>query len=322
MELRKLGRSDLEVTEICLGTMQWGWTADEETSWGLMDAYLEAGGNFLDTADVYSRWAEGNPGGVSEEIIGRWMADRGNRDQIVLATKCRGRMWDGDDGDGLSKAHILRACEDSLRRLQTDCIDLYQAHAFDSETPIDETMEAFDQLVQEGKVRYLGASNYPAWRMTKSLWASDKKGLARYESLQPHYNLIYRDEYERELSELCKEEEIGVIPYSPLQGGFLTGKYRDEGPLPTSERAANIQTRFFSAKNFTVVRILAELGQARHKTIPQMALGWLLSHEEVTSPIIGANTFDQLDDCLGAVGLRLDEEEMSTLGEASALQQA
>ena len=189
MNYRNLGRTGLKVSELCLGTMQWGWTADEATGHQVMDAFVEAGGNFIDTADIYSRWAEGNPGGVSEQIIGRWMKERGNRDQIVLATKVRGRMWDGPNGEGLSRVHIIKACEDSLRRLQTDYIDLYQTHWYDAETPIEETMEALDTLVRQGKVRYVGCSNYPAWRLMQALWASDKHNLVRYDAhpapLQP-----------------------------------------------------------------------------------------------------------------------------------------
>ncbi len=256
MEYRKLGRTGLKVSELCLGTMQFGWTADEATSFAVMDAFVEAGGNFIDTADVYSRWAEGNPGGVSEQIIGRWLKARGNRGAIVLATKARGRMWDGPNGEGLSRMHLIRACEDSLRRLDTDTIDLYQTHFYDADTPIDETLRALDDLVRSGKVRYVGCSNYPAWRLTKALWASDKLGLARYDSLQPHYSLAYRAEFERELKPLCEEEGIGVIPYSPLAGGFLTGKYRRDS-IPPSARAEGIQQRYFNDRGFAIVEKLA-----------------------------------------------------------------
>jgi aryl-alcohol dehydrogenase-like predicted oxidoreductase len=205
MEYRKLGKSGLEVSELGLGTMQFGWTASEEVAFGVMDAYAEAGGNLIDTADIYSQWAEGNPGGVSEEIIGRWMKARGNRQQIVLATKVRGRMWDGPNGEGLSRAHILRAVEDSLRRLQTDYIDLYQTHWFDANTPIEETMWVLDDLVRAGKVRYVGCSNHPAWRLAESLWASDVHGLVSYVSLQPHYNLVHRAEFEQEMAGLVEK---------------------------------------------------------------------------------------------------------------------
>lgn len=318
MEYRTLGRTGLKVSELCLGTMQWGWTASEEASWAVMDAFVAAGGNFIDTADVYSRWAEGNPGGVSEEIIGRWMKDRGARRQIVLATKVRGVMWDGPNGEGLSRGHIMAAVEDSLRRLQTDTIDLYQTHWYDASTPIDETMRALDDLVRQGKVRYVGCSNYPAWRLAKALWASDRAGLARYDSIQPHYNIAYRAEFERELKDLCQEEGIGVIPYSPLAGGFLTGKYRRGEPVPDSARASAVQRRYLNDRGFTILETLEKLGQARGKSVAQMALGWQLSQPVITSPIIGANSVEQLADSLGAVGLRLTAEEMKALDAVSA----
>lgn len=318
MQYRNLGRTGLQVSELCLGTMQWGWTADEAASCAVMDAFVEAGGNFIDTADVYSRWAEGNPGGVSEEIIGRWMKERGNRRQIVLATKVRGRMWNGPNGEGLSRGHIMTAVEDSLRRLQTDHIDLYQTHWFDAGTPIDETLRALDDLVLQGKVRTIGCSNYPAWRLAKALWVSDKQGLARYDSIQPHYNIAYRAEFERELKGLCEEEEVGVIPYSPLAAGFLTGKYRRGEPVPDSARASGIQRRYLNDRGFTILEALEKLGQARGKSIAQMALAWQLSQPVITSPIIGANSVGQLDDSLGAVGVRLSDEEMKALDVVSA----
>ncbi len=318
MEYRNLGRTGLKVSELCLGTMQFGWTTDEENAFAVMDAFLEAGGNFLDTADVYSNWALGNSGGVAETIIGKWMRQRSNRHQIVLATKVRGRMWEGPNGEGLSRAHIMKAIDDSLRRLDTDYIDLYQPHWFDPNTPIEETLRALDDLVHQGKVHYLGCSNYPAWRLCQALWTSDRVGLARYDSLQPHYNLVHRAEFERELLPLCQEQRLGVIPYSPLAGGFLTGKYHKEGPLPESARAHEIVDRYFSDKNFTLLERLETLGKKRGKTILQIALGWLLTNPVVTSPIIGANTMEQLREILGAVGLRLSQKEMATLNELSA----
>lgn len=318
MQYRTLGRTGLQVSELCLGTMQWGWTADEAASCAVMDAFVEASGNFIDTADVYSNWAEGNPGGVSEEIIGRWMQARGNRRQIVLATKVRGRMWDGPNGEGLSRGHIMAAVEDSLRRLQTDHIDLYQTHWFDTNTPIDETLRALDDLVRQGKVRYLGCSNYPAWRLAKALWVSDKQSLARYDSIQPHYNIAYRAEFERELKGLCEEEGIGVIPYSPLAAGFLTGKYRRDEPVPDSARASGIQRRYLNDRGFTILEALEKLGKTRGQSIAQMALAWQLSQPVITSPIIGANSVEQLNDSLGAVGVRLSDEEMKALDVVSA----
>jgi aryl-alcohol dehydrogenase-like predicted oxidoreductase len=317
MNYRRLGRTGLKVSELCLGTMQFGWTTDAHNGFAVMDAFVEAGGNFIDTADVYSRWSEGNPGGVAEQIIGRWMAARGNREQMVLATKVRGRMWDGPNGEGLSRLHILRACEESLRRLQTDHIDLYQSHFFDADTPIDETMRAFDDLVRAGKVRYAGCSNYPAWRLTKALWASDKLGLARYDSLQPHYNLAHRAEFERELKPLCEEEGLGVIPYSPLAGGFLTGKYRRDH-IPDSARASRIRERYLDDRGFTILKRLNDIARSRSLTPAQTALAWLLSQPVVTAPIIGANTVEQLTESLGAAGVRLAPEEIAALDEVSA----
>jgi aryl-alcohol dehydrogenase-like predicted oxidoreductase len=318
MEYRKLGRTGLEVSELALGTMQFGWTAGEEAAFAVMDAYAEAGGNLIDSADIYSRWVEGNPGGVSEEIIGRWMKERGNRHQIVLATKVRGRMWEGPNGEGLSRAHIVQAVEDSLRRLQTDYIDLYQTHWFDAETPIEETMRALDDLVRAGKVRYVGCSNYPAWRLAEALWASDKHGWVSYVSLQPHYNLVHRQEFEREMADLVRQYGIGVINYSPLAGGFLSGKYRRAaGAQPESARAEGIQKRYFSERNFELLSHMEEIGQAHDKSTLQVALAWLLTNPLITAPIVGANRVEQLRESLGAVGLRLSAEEMKALNEVS-----
>ena len=316
MDYRRLGRTGLKVSELCLGTMQWGWTADEAASFAVMDAFYEAGGNFLDTADVYSRWAEGNPGGVSEQIIGRWMSARGNRHQVVLATKGRGRMWDGPNGEGLSRAHLIKACEDSLRRLDTDYIDLYQTHWVDEETPIDETLRALDDLVRAGKVRYIGCSNIPAWRLTQALWVSDRLNLARYDSLQPHYNLAHRDEFERELKPLCEEAQIGVIPYSPLAGGFLTGKYRRNN-VAASARAGGIKERYLNDRGFAILDRLEIVAKSRNLTPTQTALAWLLTQPVITAPIVGANSVTQLKESLGAVDTRLTADEMSELSTAS-----
>lgn len=277
MEYRKLGRTGLKVSALCLGTMQFGWTTDETTANEVMDSFMTAGGNFIDTADIYSRWHPGNPGGVSEEIIGRWLQQRGVRRHMVLATKVRGRMWDGPNGEGLSRSHIIQACEDSLRRLQTDWIDLYQTHWFDAETPIEETLRALDDLVRAGKVRYIGCSNYPAWRLTAALWASDKRGLVRYDALQPHYSLVHRAEFERELADLCREQQIGVIPYSPLAGGFLTGKYRKDQPLPDSARAGGVR-RYFTERNWALLDALEAVAQAHSRAMSQVALAWQLMH--------------------------------------------
>jgi aryl-alcohol dehydrogenase-like predicted oxidoreductase len=318
MNYRRLGHTGLKVSALCLGTMQFGWSADESASFAVMDAFADAGGNFLDTADVYSRWVAGNPGGVSEEIIGRWLHSRGNRRQIVLATKARGRMWDGPNGEGLSRSHLMQAVDDSLRRLQTDYIDLYQTHSYDGETPIEETLDALNDLVRAGKVLYVGCSNYPAWRLALALAASERRGLARYDSLQPHYNLAYRAEFERELEELCADQGLGVIPYSPLAGGFLTGKYRRDAPLPTTDRAANIQKRYFNERGWATLDALLAVADEHGTGATQIALAWLLARPAITAPIIGANTPDQLAASLQAVELTLSAEQLERLDAASA----
>jgi aryl-alcohol dehydrogenase-like predicted oxidoreductase len=270
-----------------------------------MDAFVEAGGNFIDTADVYSRWVEGNSGGVAEEIIGRWIKQRSNRRNLVIATKVRGRMWEGGSGEGLSRQHIMLAVEDSLRRLQTDYIDLYQSHWYDRETPIEETMRAFDDLVKQGKVLYVGCSNYPAWRVARALWASDVNGWVRFDSLQPHYNLVHRAEYERDLQELCAEQGIGVLPYSPLQGGFLTGKYRRGQALPETPRASRIRESYLLERNLDLIEVLVEIAEQVGATVAQLSLAWLLSNLTVTAPIIGANSVEQLRELLPAVDVEL-----------------
>ncbi len=317
MNTRNLGRTGLKISELCLGTMQWGWTADEATSWAVMDAFVAAGGNFIDTADIYSSWAPNNPGGVSEAILGRWMQARNNRDQIVLATKVRGRMWAGPNGEGLSRVHILKACEDSLRRLQTDYIDLYQTHWYDAETPIEETLEALDCLVRQGKVRYIGCSNYPAWRLTAALWASERGRLARYDSLQPHYNLAHRAEFEREAQAVCVHYGIGVIPYSPLAGGFLTGKYTRHVEVE-STRAGGIRQRYFNERGWRILDALQAVAAETESTPTAVALAWLLAQPAMSAPIIGANHVDQLNASLAASTLQLPAAQLAALEEASS----
>ncbi len=318
MTARRLGLTDLTVPSLCLGTMQFGWTADEPTSHMILSSAYERGFNFLDTADVYSRWVEGNPGGVSEEIIGRWMkANHISRPRIILATKVRGRMGPGPEDEGLSRRHILEAVENSLRRLQTEYIDLYQAHSPDEKTPIEETLEAFTTLVKQGKVRHVGASNYSAWLLMQALWSSDKNSLARYDCLQPHYNLVHREEFERELESVCRTYSIGVIPYSPLAGGFLTGKYPRQGEAPKSARAARVQ-KYYTERNWHLLDTLQKMGRSKGASPSQIALAWLLSRPAVTSPIIGPNSAAQLEDNLGAVAIDLTSEEIALLEKESA----
>ncbi|MEN9933741.1 MAG: hypothetical protein RLZZ387_320 [Chloroflexota bacterium] len=315
MEYRRLGRSGLKVAPICLGSMQFGWTADEEQSFRIMDAYADAGGNFIDTADIYSAWIPGNPGGVSEEIIGRWLKRRGDRHMHVVATKVQGRMWPGPNGAGLSRGHIMKAVDDSLRRLQTDYIDLYQTHWPDYETPQEETMHALDDLVRAGKVRYIGCSNEPAGRLTKAMWISEREGLSRFVSLQPPYSMVKRANFERENQAVCQDFGIGVIPYSPLQGGFLTGKYR-RGATPDSVRAEGLK-KFMTERNYDLIEALERIGQARGATVTQVALAWTLAQPAITSPIIGANSVEQLNDILGTLSVALTPEELKTIDDAS-----
>lgn len=318
MEYRKLGRTGLKVSELCLGSMQFGWTADETLSFQILNAAHEAGINFIDTADVYSRWAPGNPGGVSESIIGKWLKQSGiPRERLVIATKVRGRMGDGPNDEGLSRAHIMLAVEASLRRLGIDYIDLYQTHHVDLTTPTEETLRALDDLVRQGKVRYVGCSNYPAWRLMEALWTSDARNLARFDCLQPHYNLVHRAEFERELADICRVYGIGVIPYSPLAGGFLTGKYRQDGSTPESARLGGVQRRYYNEQGWTILAAVEKIANELGKSISQVALAWQLSDPVITSPIIGPRTLEQLADNLGAIGLRLDATHKTSLDQTS-----
>ncbi len=317
MERRKFGRTDLEVSPLCLGTMQFGWTADEPASVAVMDAFFAAGGNFLDTADVYSRWVPDNPGGVSESIIGRWLKARGNRDSIVVATKVRGAMWEGPDGEGLGRAHIMRAVDDSLRRLQIDVIDLYQCHWPDAETPVEETLRAFEELIRAGKVRYVGVSNFTAPMVEEALRVAGEKDLPRVVSLQPRYNLVHRSEFEGPLAEVCLRERMAVIPYSPLQGGFLTGKYRPGQPLPESARAYTAR-QYGNEAGWRVVDAVDEVAKARGTTMAAVAVAWLLAKPAIAAPIVGANSPQQLADILPAADLRLTPDEIASLEAASA----
>jgi aryl-alcohol dehydrogenase-like predicted oxidoreductase len=319
MEHRRLGRTGLKVSTICLGTMQFGWTADETASKEVMTRAIELGCNFFDTADIYSSRAKQNDGGASEEIIGNWLAQGTiQRHQLVLATKVRGQIGRNPNDQGLSRQHIMYAVESSLRRLRTDYIDLYQAHWPDEETPLEETLGALTDLVRAGKVRYLGCSNYPAWLLTRALWISDVRGLARYDSLQPHYNLVKRAEFERELQPLCLDQGIGVIPYSPLGGGFLTGKYRREGQLPDSARAEGIRSRYMNAPGFAALDKLAEIAQAHDATAAQVAIAWVLANPAVTSAIIGANSVAQLTETAAGAEVQLTGAEKKALDEVTS----
>lgn len=322
MEYRNLGTTGLKVSELCLGTMQFGWTADEETSFEVLSSAVEAGINFIDTADIYSRWADGNPGGVAETIIGNWLAKEGiQRENLVIATKVRGRMGDGPNDEGLSRRHILYAVEESLHRMRIDFIDLYQVHWPDEDTPIEETLRALDDLVRRGLVRYIGCSNYSAWRLMRALWTSDTHSLARFDCLQPHYNLVHRQEFERELEDVCVTYGLGVIPYSPLGGGFLTGKYsRGEKPPASSrgETSNRIQSYIQDDRSWEVLEALEALASKRGRSVSQVALAWLLARRSITSPIIGPRSIAQLEDNLGSIEVNLEAEEIDKLGEISS----
>jgi len=323
MDYRFLGRTGLKVSELCLGTMQFGWTADEPTSLQILNTAFEAGVNFIDTADVYSRWVEGNPGGVAESIIGKWIRQSNiPRDQLVLATKVRGRMGSGPNDEGLSRIHILRAVDASLKRLGTDYIDLYQTHSYDENVPIEETLGALNDLVQQGKVRYIGCSNYPAWRLTEALWTSRYHHVARFDSLQPRYNLVHRVEFETDLKAVCHSYGLGVIPYSPLASGFLTGKYQRGQPEPDTVRINGVKRKYFTEVGWAIHAAAEKVAKENGRSVSQVALAWLLSDPVITSPIIGPRSLEQLNDNLGAADYKLSAENKKTLDDVSAWQEA
>jgi aryl-alcohol dehydrogenase-like predicted oxidoreductase len=312
MEKRRLGKSDLYVAPLCLGGNVFGWTADEEVSVALLDGFVEAGFNFIDTADVYSKWAPGHHGGESETVIGDWLKRRGKRDDVIIATKVGSEMTPAKKG--LSKAYIARAVEDSLRRLGTDYIDLYQSHRDDETTPIEETLEAYGALIKSGKVRAIGASNFTAERLAASLEASAKHGLPRYETLQPEYNLMVRD-FEKELAPLCARHEIGVFPYFGLASGFLTGKYRSKADLKQSPRGEDVEA-YLNERGFAVLDALDTIAERRSGTPAQVALAWLMT--KVTAPIASATSSKQLGDLVASARLQLTPADVKALEAASA----
>lgn len=313
MERTRLGRSGLQVTRLCLGTMTFGLQTDEATSFEILDRAMDAGLCFLDTADAYPLGGTRETLGRTEAIIGRWMAERGNRDRVILASKCWAPTRGGPNGHGLSRQHIVESVEASLRRLGTDHIDLYQAHAFDPDVPIDETLRAFDDLQRSGKVRYLGCSNYPAWRLADACAAADRLGVEGYVSLQPRYNLLYR-EIETELLPLARHRGLGVLVYNPLAGGLLSGKYRageapQEGTRFTLGTAAErYQARYWHDAQFAAVEALQEQARARDLDPVSLAIAWVLEQDGISSAIIGASRPDQLDASLAATEVRLDDE--------------
>jgi aryl-alcohol dehydrogenase-like predicted oxidoreductase len=310
MKIKRLGRTGLKVTEICLGTMTFGYQCDEKTSFQIMDAAAEAGVNFIDTADVYPVPVSLDSAGKTEEIVGRWL--RGKREAFVLATKCRMQMGTGPNDGGLSRKHVLAAIDASLSRLGTDYVDLYQVHSPDPDTPIDETLRALDSIIQSGKARYIGCSNFQAWQLGKALWASDRLGIARFDSVQPRYNLLFR-EIEHDLLPLCEDQGVGVIVYNPLAGGFLTGKHRRGEPPAANTRFAVAGKlyldRYWNEASFEAVERLRRFFEARGKSLTRVAVAWVLKQRAVTSAIVGATSDSQLRDTLGGVGVELDAEE-------------
>ena len=314
MQKRKLGKSGLDISALVLGGNVFGWTADEATSFKLLDAYVAAGGNCIDTADVYSRWVPGHRGGESETVIGKWVKQRGNRDKVLIATKAGWEM--GPEQKGLKKAYILQAVEASLQRLQTHTIDLYQSHLDDPGTPVEETLEAYAQLVKQGKVRVIGASNFGADRLAESLKASRQHGWPVYQSLQPHYNLCERADYEQKLEPLCREAGLGVIPYFSLAAGFLTGKYRSEADLAKSPRGQAVK-KYLNERGFRILDALDQVAKQTASTPTAVALAWLLARPSITAPIASATSLAQLDTLIAGTRLQLDAAAVAVLDRAS-----
>ena len=315
MERRKLGDTGFEVAPLAFGGNVFGWTADEARSFQLLDAFVDAGFNLVDTADSYSRWVTGHPGGESETIIGRWIARRGRHDDVIIATKVGSDMGQGHKV--LRKDYILQAAEASLRRLQVDCIDLYQSHWDDENTPFEETLGAYEQLIRQGKVKAIGASNLSAARLAQAVEVGKTHHLPRYQTLQPQYNLYDRDSFEGELQALCVRENLGVITYFSLRAGFLTGKYRSEADFAKSARGAGMK-KYMNPRGMKILDALDDVARRCHATPAQVSLAWLMARPGVTAPIASATSVDQLQELLRAVTLKLDTEAMQALDAASA----
>lgn len=315
MQQRALGGSGIMIPPLMFGGNVFGWTADEATSFTLLDALRDAGLTAIDTADVYSAWAPGHKGGESETVIGNWLHRRGGRDSMIIATKVG--MAKGPDGKKLSRVSIEAGIDASLKRLQTDYVDLYQAHFDDADTPLEESLRAFASLIEQGKVRAIGASNYTAPRLREALETSARLGLPRYETLQPHYNLMERSDFEAELEPLCLEEGLGVINYFALAAGFLTGKYRSEADLSASPRGDGVK-KYLDDKGMGVLAALDDIAKAHQATPAQVALAWLIARPGVTAPIASATSLKQLDDLIKATRLALPADAIETLNRASA----
>jgi aryl-alcohol dehydrogenase-like predicted oxidoreductase len=314
MEKRKLGNSGLEVAPLAFGSNVFGWTTDEPTSFALLDAFVDAGFNLIDTADMYSTWVEGHKGGESETILGKWLKRSGKREKLIIASKVGKEM--GPNLQGLSKAYIMQAVEASLRRLQTDYIDLYQSHEDDPDTPLEETLEAYGQLIKQGKIRAIGASNYSAERLAQSLEVSEQTGYPRYESLQPLFNLYDREDYEKELEPLCLEKGVGVISFFSLGSGFLTGKYRSKEDLSNRARGSFVE-KYLNERGFRIVEALDKVAQEHNITPAQVAIAWLISHPSITAPIASATNLEQLNELIEATTIELNPSVIDQLNQAS-----
>ncbi|WDF53969.1 aldo/keto reductase [Mucilaginibacter sp. KACC 22063] len=314
MEKRELGHSGIKVAPFCFGGNVFGWTIDEPKSFELLDAFTGKGFDFIDTADVYSRWAPGNKGGESETIIGNWLNKSGKRQNVIIATKVGKPM--AEDKKGLSKKHIIEAAEASLKRLQTDYIDLYQSHDDDQQTPFEETFEAYEQLLKEGKVRAIGASNYTENRLREALNVSESRGLIAYQTLQPEYNLYDREDFEKNLEPLCIEKGLGVINYFSLASGFLTGKYRSEDDLNKSQRGGGIK-KYLNDRGHAILKALDQVAGEYNSTPAAVSLAWLIARPSITAPIASATSVQQLDDITKAVELNLSTEAITILNKAS-----
>ena len=316
MQMRQLGNSSLEIAPLALGGNVFGWTANEQASHAVLDAFVDAGFNCVDTANAYSVWVSGHKGGESEAIIGSWLKARGGRDKVVIATKLGAPM--GDGGKGLSKDYIAKEVEASLKRLQTDYIDLYQSHYDDEATPIEETLRAFAKLIEQGKVRAIGASNFSVARVAESLETSNRLGLPRYESLQPLYNLYDRTDYEAEREALCVKENIGVIPFYALAAGFLTGKYRSEADLGKSERGPRSVKKYMTDRGMRILKALDEVAARANAKPSQIAIAWLMTRPGITAPIASATSVAQVEELTAATRITLDGDALKTLNTASA----
>lgn len=316
MQYVGLGNTGLRVSRFILGSMQLGWLLNEEESFELLDAAFEAGINTIDTADIYSRWTDESYPGKSEEIIGKWMSDRGVREEIVLATKVRGAMSDKPNDRGLSRKHILEGVQASLERLQTDWIDLYWSHWPDENVDQEVTLRAFDKLIDDGIVHHIGASNHTAAQIVESLWISDSRNLIRYDAIQPSYSLVRRRDYEKYLQPVVEKYNLAVTSYSPLGGGFLTGKYGEE-TTPDSKRADSIEKRYAKERNYRIVKELEEIAKEKGDSMPQIALAWVLGRDSITAPIIGVSAINQLRDNLAALDIEITKEERHKLDQIS-----